>query len=164
MASFKSLPTCLFPLRSIKNWLGTKQSFLKTAGLNSMKLCTKGINPLGFHRQGYKFEKLATLKEGRLSEETLLLSLTFFCPQGLASLIRKTSVHGTLKSCQNSSQRQTSRSAECVVPCIASLFLHVLTNFQASPARQTSLYSKDRLKNRPVLHITAGIELWKTFT
>ena len=130
-----------------------------------MKLCTKG-KPSGLPLPGETNLRNLPLKKRVVyrKRETHLLSSTVICPQGLASLIRTQMFMGHWKACQKSSQRETSRSPGGVVPCIASLFLHVLTNFRAFPARQISLLSKDRFKNHPVLYITAGIELWKTFT
>ena len=65
--------------------LAVRYLWLKRTYLNP-----EALNPLGFHCQGYKFEKHATLKKiVYQTKETLLLITTFPCLQVLASLIMK---------------------------------------------------------------------------
>ena len=93
------------------------------------------FNPLEFHCERYKFEKLAIRKE-RLSSEkinTLDIYKNFsLSPSACITGYEKanSNVHGALKCLSKTAQRETRKknaykSAKCVVPCVASQFLHV---------------------------------------
>ena len=117
------------------------------------------FNPLWGHCQEYKVEKNAILQERLLSEKrsnfpdyNLTMSESF-CLTDHEKQIQKFVVHW--KACQKSSQREVIRKNAYIAPKPQSVFLPALhlkfsrslTNFQASPARQISLRSKDRRPN-----------------
>ena len=132
------------------------------------------MNPLWGHCQEYKIEKNAILQERLLSEKRSTFAyynLTLFesfCLTDHEKQIQKVVEHW--KVCQKSSQREVIRKNAHIAPKPQSILLSALhlkfsgslTNFQASPARQSSLRSKDRRPNHVVVYIAAGIERWKT--
>ena len=79
-------------------------------------------------------------------------------------------VCGTLKVYHKSSQREyirknayiTPKPQGVLLPALHLKFSKSLTNFQASPARQSSLRSKDIRPNHTVFQIAARIERWQT--
>ena len=127
------------------------------------------------HWQEYKFEKNAILQQERLfirKKEALLRITTLPCLKVLSYWTRKTNqkVRGTVKSLpkvvsKRSHQEEcvpSAKTAKRVASCVASQALQVTDNFfQASPARQSSLRSKDidlqnTLSSRWQLESSAG--------
>ena len=132
----------------------------------------KTFNPLWGHSQEYKIKKTAILKERLLSEKrspfayyNLTLSESV-CLTDHEKQIQKFVAHW--KVCQKSSQRELIRKNAymppkpqgVLLPALHIKFSRSLTNFQASPARHSSLRSKDR--HGTVVQIAAGIERWQT--
>ena len=132
------------------------------------------VNPLWGHCHEYKIEKKAILRERLLSEKRSAfayynLSLSeSFCLTDHEKQVQKFVAHW--KVCQKSSQREVIRKYEykapkpqrVLLPALILKFSRSLTNFQASPGRQSSLRSKDRCPNHAVVWIAAGIERWQT--
>ena len=121
------------------------------------------FNPLWGHCQEYKIEKRAILPNRLLSEKrsafayyNLTLSESF-CLTDHEKQVQKFVAHW--KVCQKSSQREVIRKnaykapkpQRVLLPALLLKFSRSLTNFQASPARQSSLRSKDRCPNHTVV-------------
>ena len=121
------------------------------------------VNPLWGHCQEYKIEKNAILQEHLLSEKrsafayyNLTLSESF-CLTDHEKQVQKFVAHW--KVCQKSSQREVIRKnaykapkpQRAFLPALLLKFSRSLTNFQASPGRQSSLRSKDRPPNHAVV-------------
>ena len=95
------------------------------------------FNPLEFDCERYKFEKLAIRKERLSSEKINTLDIykkISLSPSACITGYEKanSNVHGALKNLSKTAQRETrkknahkSLAAKCVVPCVASQFLHV---------------------------------------
>ena len=121
------------------------------------------VNPLWGHCQEYKIEKNTIQQERLLSEKRSTFAnynLTLsecFCLTDHEKHIQKFVAHW--KVCQKSSQREVIRKNAYIAPKPQSLLLPALhlkfsrslTNFQAFPARQSSLRSKDRYRNHAVV-------------
>ena len=106
-------------------------------------------------------------------KEAFLLITTLPCLKVFVSLITKNKSKSSWahwKVCQKSSQREVIRKnaykapkpQRVLLPALLLKFSRSLTNFQASPGRQSSLRSKDRYPNHAVVWIAAGIEHWQT--
>ena len=120
------------------------------------------VNPLWGHCQEYKIEKNAILQERLLSEKK-----KHFCQlqpylvwKFLSHWSRKTNpkVRGTLKSLPKivsnfirKNEYIAPKPQRLLFPALHLKFSRSLKNFQASPARQSSLRSKDRLPNHAVV-------------
>ena len=130
-------------------------------------LVTVVFNPLWGHCQEYKIEKKAVQEERLLSEKRSVFAhynLTLsesFCLTDHEKQVQKFVAHW--KVCQKSSQREVIRKnahkapkpQRVLLPALLLKFSRSLTNFQASPGKQSSLRSKDRPPN----HVSSRSQL-----